>query len=184
MAAAAAVATVATGFISAKGQRDEGKYQKAIMDQNARIAEMQADDAIERGRSDEFAMRLNVRQVIGAQRASIGAQGIDVNDIEGSAGHVQLSTRAQGELDALTIRNNAAREAWGYKVQAQDYTQQGKMVEFASKNRARDTILTSFISAGSGYSRAGGSLPSLGRTGARVPSGRLTGDFPSGPRYS
>ena len=169
MAASVAVATVATGFIAAKGQRQEGKYQKAIMEQNARISEMQADDAIERGKFDEHAHRLSVRQLIGAQKASFGAQGIEI-DAEESTGAVLLSTTAQGELDALTIRNNAAREAWGYRVQAQNYTAQGQLMEASAKNAARDTILTSFVSGVGAFRRGGGTLPSFGR-GTRVPTG-------------
>jgi hypothetical protein len=33
---------------------------------------------------------------------------------------VQADAAFLGELDALTVRTNAAREAWGYQVQAED----------------------------------------------------------------
>lgn len=176
MAATAAIATVGVGVLSAKGQRDEGKYQKAVLEQNARISEELAADAIERGKFEEGRQRLEVRQVIGSQRASMAAQGIEINDPDDSAGAVQLSTRAQGELDALLIRNNAAREAWGYKVQATDQMAQAKLTDIASKNRARDTILGSIVKGADIYSSAGGKLPGTGNKGATVPSpsGRMT----------
>lgn len=173
MAMAAAFGTFAIGAMSAKGQRAEGKYQEAIMRQNARVAEMQAEDAIDRGEVEESILRLQIRALIGSQRASMGAQGIEINDADESAGLVQLSTRAQGEYDALLIRNNAAREAWGYKVQAVDYIAQGRLADLASKNRARDTILGSMV-------KAGGALMDGGfGGGTRVPTssvgGRTTG---------
>lgn len=152
---AAIVATVGVGMISAKGQREEGLYQKAIYEQNERIANEQAKDAIARGRYDEAQHRLQIRSLIGEQRATMAAQGIEINDPDQSAGAVQLSTRAQGEYDAILIRNNAAREAWGYKVQGYNASLQGHLADVASRNRARDTILGSLVKAGGTYASSG-----------------------------
>jgi hypothetical protein len=56
--------------------------------------------------------------MVGAQRAGIAAGNIDVG--YGSAVDVQADAAFLGELDALTIKTNAAREAWGYTVEAGD----------------------------------------------------------------
>jgi hypothetical protein len=63
--------------------------------------------------------------MIGAQRAGIAAGNIDVG--YGSAVDVQADAAHLGELDALTIRNNAQREAWGFKVEAIDTRQRAKI---------------------------------------------------------
>lgn len=87
-----------------------------ISDFNARMSEAKAKDALYRARETEKQFGMGIRAEIGAQRASYGAQGIDVN--LGSALDVQTDTAYQGALDALTIRVNGAREAWGFQVEA------------------------------------------------------------------
>ena len=84
---------------------------------NAGIYDASAVDAVTRGQETENRFRTQLKGLIGSQRVSYAAQGVDV--AEGSPLEVQMDTAHQGELDALTIRTNAAREAWGYSVQAQ-----------------------------------------------------------------
>lgn len=98
--------------------RRAAESQAELHDYNAAIAELQAADAIERGEEAASQFRQRVRQAIGSQRAGIAAQGVDVT--YGSAVDAQADAEFLGELDALTIRTNAAREAWGFKVQSED----------------------------------------------------------------
>lgn len=99
-------------------RRQASESQAKIQDFNAHIADLQADDAIDRGAEAESAYRTQIKQTIGQQRTAFAASNIDVSF--GSAVDVQADAAYLGELDALTIRTNAAREAWGYKVQAVD----------------------------------------------------------------
>jgi len=85
---------------------------------NAQIAEVQAQDAILRGQDQEAQVRLGTKGLIGAQRAGFAGQGLDIS--VGSPVNVTADTAYLGELDALTVRANAAREAWGYQVEAAD----------------------------------------------------------------
>jgi hypothetical protein len=52
------------------------------------------------------------------------------------------ATAVLSTLDAATIKNNAAREAWGYKVQAQDYQNRGDILLTNADNEATSTLLT------------------------------------------
>lgn len=101
-----------------KAERAASESEANLADFNANVATMQAKDAIERGGEAESAFRAKVRGLIGTQRAGYGASGVDVG--YGSAVDVQADTAKLGELDALTIRTNAQREAWGFQVQAAD----------------------------------------------------------------
>ncbi len=112
----------------------QGKYEAMIDRQNAGLADQQAADAIQRGQIEEGRQRLGTKQEIGATRASIAGQGVDVGS--GSALDVQGSEAGLGEMDALTIRNNAAREAWGYNTQAAQDRQAALMSEFSGKQAA------------------------------------------------
>lgn len=111
--------------VSARGQlragraaREAGEADAARLEYNARVAEAQGDDALLRGTEEEQRFRSTVRGLIGSQRAGFAAQGVNVGS--GSAVDVQADAAYLGELDALTIRSNAQREAWGFRVQAED----------------------------------------------------------------
>lgn len=112
----------------------QGEYTARIDEQNAGIADMQAKDATDRGTIEEQRQRLGTRQNIGSTRAAQAAQGVDISS--GSAADVQASEAGLGELDALTIRNNAARESWGYNVDAANLRQQAKLARYTGNNAA------------------------------------------------
>lgn len=132
LVALAVIEAVSIG-VSAYGQHKAGQAAKKAgqsqqvvanlqgdqLDFNARVADLQEQDALARGVQDEQKFRSTVAAVIGTQRAGFGGQGVDVSS--GSAAEVQADAAHLGELDARTIRANAKREAWGYSVQAADY---------------------------------------------------------------
>lgn len=101
-----------------QAQRRVAESQAELLDYNASVADLQAQDALDRGVLDEGRYRSQIRGLIGTQRADYAAQGVSV--AEGSPADVQADTAFLGELDALTVRQNAMREAWGYQVQAYD----------------------------------------------------------------
>jgi len=99
-------------------QQQAANSQADIADFNAGVADLQAKDAVEKGAVDEANFRSQVKGAIGAQRGGLAANNVDVG--YGSAVDVQADAAHLGELDALTIRSNAARQAWGFQVQATD----------------------------------------------------------------
>jgi hypothetical protein len=99
-------------------QREASESQAQLQDFNAKIADLQAQDAIERGADTESRYRTQVRGAIGTQRAGIAGNNIRVGF--GSAVDVQGDAAYLGELDALQIRTNSQREAWGFRMQATD----------------------------------------------------------------
>lgn len=113
----------------------QGNYEGDMLDLNAGLAEQSAADATARGRQAETRQRRGMRQLAGAQRAALGASGVVLDS--GSALDVVQNDQALGEFDALTIRNNAAREAWGYTVQADDYRRQAGMTRAAGRDTAK-----------------------------------------------
>jgi hypothetical protein len=132
--------TAANTIQSAVGQRRQGEYQAGVADLNAGLADQQAKDAIGRGAESEALSRQGTRQLIGAQRAALGASGVDLES--GSALDLQKDAAGLGELDALHIRNNAAREARGYKIDALNYRSRAETARTTSRNGATSTLLT------------------------------------------
>lgn len=134
-----ALAIAAAGY-SAKAQYEQGKYQSKVSKNNAIIKNQLAADAISRGRVAEDNKRMQVAQAKSMQRAKFGASGVDVN--MGSASDIQADTAMIGELDALTIRNNAEREAYGFRVGASNAEAQSIMDKKKGKSDAIGTILS------------------------------------------
>lgn len=135
-----ATGSLATAYTSAEASRAQGEYQKRMYELNQGMAEFQAKDIIRRGDKESAQMAKKVKQTVGAQRAALAAQGVDVDS--GSAIEVQEDTQLIGAKDALTIKNNAWREAWGFKVQAIQMGAQGEFAKMAAGNQARNTMLT------------------------------------------
>ena len=107
----------ALGAISqARGQKQaaaakaqEYEYQAKIDDNNRKVALWKAQDAQDRGAKEEASLRTKVAALKGRQKSALAASGVEIGD--GSALDILGDTAALGELDALTIRSNAEREA-------------------------------------------------------------------------
>ena len=107
---------LAGSMMQAQGQKDNGVFQSGMLKQNAAFKNQTADETISAGNTSADWQRVRTGQAVGTQRSVQAANGIDVNS--GSSAQLQDDTAMLGELDALTIQNNAAREAYGYRVQA------------------------------------------------------------------
>ena len=123
MCTIAAVIGLVGSAVSAVGQMQQAKAQAAaanynakVSDINAQISQRRAQDALERGADEEQRQRLKTQQILGQQRAAMAANGVDIG--WGSPLDTMVDTATMGELDALTIRQNAARENYDYRVQA------------------------------------------------------------------
>ena len=129
----ASIASTALGTVTsaigqsrqAAAQRQQAAYQARVAENNAITANRLADDSLQRGQIEEQRSRQQTRALQGRQVAALTASGVDV--ASGSALDIVSDTAAVGEIDALTIRDNAAREAWQRRVQAQDFTNQGAL---------------------------------------------------------
>lgn len=169
MGATAAIgATVGGSVFSAYSKVKAGQEQQKMFDQNAQFADWQATDALDRGAVNEKRQRQTTEQVIGGQRTSLAAQNVDVN--KGSSLDVQADAAYLGELDALTIRNNAAKESYGFSVQANDLRQRGKYAKQEGQMDAINTVL------GGGSSlllaKYGGGPYTISPTGFTVPTSK------------
>ena len=94
-------------------------YQAQVAENNRRLAEMQAEDALERGRIKEQEHRRKVLRFKGRQIASLAARGVDLRS--GSPLDILAGTDVMGEYDAQMILANAEREAWARRIEANNY---------------------------------------------------------------
>lgn len=147
------ITNVFSSLSQSSAQKAEGSYQKSIYDTNSKIAEIQAADALKRGETEATNLKTQTKKLIGAQRARLAAQGQDLES--GDALDIQEETAGLGSIDALQIKNNAWREAWGYQVQAEDYRSRGVYAEMTGKNKSRSTLLTGGLQVAKGIAQAG-----------------------------
>lgn len=123
--AGGALLGAAGGYSAAKGQRSAMNSQAWALDRNAQISDWQASQAVVNGQTNEEGVRLQEGQVFGRQRAALAANGVDLG--YGSANDVLASTKVLGENAALQVHDNALREAWGYRTQAQGFRDQAAL---------------------------------------------------------
>lgn len=117
----------------------QGKWAKQLAEYNAKVARMQGQIALERGVEAEKRQRMVGSQVMGTQRAAYAGQNVLLDD--GTAMEAAGQSAYFGEIDALTVRNNAALEAWGYKQSALNSSIQGQMAYAQGISNAIGTIL-------------------------------------------
>lgn len=106
--------TVAGTGMKVAGSLSEGRSRAAAHAYQAKVAEFNAQMAEREGVIESHTMGLKTRAKLGGIKAKQAAAGVDVNT--GTAVEVQAAQRQLGALDALTIRSNAARRAYGYRL--------------------------------------------------------------------
>lgn len=106
----AMAATAVSGIYAGNAAKAQGEYQNQVAKQNATLENQRAEQAQLRGSIEEENHRAKVRQMIGAQRAGLAANGLDLSS--GTALDLVSDTAAFGEEDALMLRFNAMQEAW------------------------------------------------------------------------
>lgn len=139
---------LATGLQAAAGgftQFTRGKIEKRLSKAQRRALRKEAQRAKKRGKQAEARIRQRGKRVTGAARASAAAQGIRVG--AGSARDIQFQTEDITELDALTARNNAARQALGFEKEAIRAGTRGDIAFQKGKGEAAQTLLTGGIQA-------------------------------------
>lgn len=147
MGAAGAIAAVklAGAGVGAYGQIQQGRAEQKAANMQADLLEMQARDAIERGGWEAAKRTRATKRLLGGQRAAMAAQGLDLS--VGSPADLQTETETIGALDALMIKTNAAREAWGFKSQAAMTRYEGRIKRRAANLGAFNTLLGGGVGA-------------------------------------
>ena len=125
---------------SAYAQADNNKH---AAEYNSDIETKKAKDAANIGANEAADIRARTRKLIASQVESGAMSGVDVN--YGSTLGLLVDTAGIGEKEALTVMNNAQRQAWGHTAQSQ-------LDQFEAKQAGRARTLNTFGSAISGAS--------------------------------
>lgn len=140
---AAGVGLVVAGAQMVSSMNAEGQEQDARIresDENRTLARIAAADATDRGNKEAGQARTQGTKLAAQQNVAYSNSGVDAT--VGTPASVMAETRATSELDARTIENNAAREAWGFKNHGLKFQQQAQLNATRSANRQTGTVLT------------------------------------------
>lgn len=139
VAAISTVATIASTVVGTIGSVMSGEAQSAAASYNAKIQQQNAKWASEAGDQQAAIESQKTRARVGEIKAAQGANNIEVDS--GSAPDVRSSASELGELSALTIRSNAAKQAYGYQAQANLDQQNAQMSEMAGMVGGLGTLI-------------------------------------------
>lgn len=128
-----------TANMQADAQRDAGKANQQIANNNARMAEQSAKDAAILGARDSQQSTWRTRALIGKQLAVMAANNIDSDT--GTPFEILGETALFGGADKSAIEMDAARKAWGFQAEATNHRNQGKLAAWQGKVDAKATIL-------------------------------------------
>lgn len=110
-------------------------YQAGVARLNQQIALQNRDYALATGETEASRYGMKARQDLGNIRAAAGASGLDIGS--GSKAMVQDSQQFVTGIDLAQIRNNAARKAYGYTVEADADSRQATMLDRASSDASK-----------------------------------------------
>jgi len=142
--------TAASTVMKMKADTDQASYNAQVARNNAVIAGYAADDAQRRGDLEANRVQRQTSQMVGSQRAGFAAKGLDISD--GTPGDIIDQTNFFGKIDSDTARYNGRLEAYGKRVQAQNFNSSAGAAEYNGKMAATGDLLSGASSvAGNWY---------------------------------
>lgn len=168
------ILAVAGTALNVVGALHSGASESANLEYQAAVSRYNADETTRAGEIEATNSGLRTRAQVGEIKASQAGSGVDVNS--GSAADIQAAASQLGALDALTIRSNAARRAFGYRTDASNLDRGAQDVRVSALLKAASSLIggastaygigkqwadtgqgsASFYGAGSGPTSTGG----------------------------
>lgn len=145
--AGSAVSQGISAYSQIQARKFQSDFEARQLELNAEVADLKARQAKFRGEQQVKQLRSDTRTLIGSQRASFGAQGIDIES--GSALQIQEETAELSALDEITLRNNAMREAFGHETQALSLRSSAGFTRAGARIANLSTISTAGLNFGS-----------------------------------
>ena len=130
--------------VQAGQDHKNAQQSEKVAEHNAQVSELQAQDTLNNASVMEQQYRRQIAKMIGTQRAVIGANNVEAS---GSALKLLEDSAQLGAEDITTIRNNASRQAWGYRNQASEASRIGGIQAGNQNAAALGSLLTGAANA-------------------------------------
>lgn len=159
-----AISSAGGGMLQRYGSFRQAQNKQRAAEFNADMLDLQASDAISRGQLDAQRVRQRGKSILGTQRSGYASQGVDVSS--GTAALLADQTGQLAEQDAIRVKLDAMRQAWGLKSQA-------TMMRWEADINLRDARRSAITGAVMGVANAAASMG--GGANAGAPSSGATG---------
>lgn len=148
----------------ADAQAQAYEAQSKVAEQNAALANRQAESNAEAGAMKAAQILQRARQVKASQAAAYSANGVDIST--GSALDVLSDTEAQGKLDQANALYDAATNTWSLQAQATNYQNQANAYKSSANNAREAGKMNAMTSLLTGASALATQYNSFKNTGA------------------
>ena len=135
---AAGIGDIVAGENQAASLRTQAKYKTWAAGENIHRAQTQTQQVQQQTDAQIAANGNRANSIVGAQRAGYANQGVNVNS--GTPLALQVQTGEISNIDALTIRNNAALKAWGIQTSAQNEAAGQKFGAISDEAEAQQSL--------------------------------------------
>ena len=165
---------------SGQAQQEQLLFRAGLANINAKIAEQNANYAVDQGEMQAGKYGLEARARAGQIKAAQASSNLDVNT--GSAKQVQESQHTVSQIDLNQIRTNANKVAWDYEAQANQFKAQSMMDTKAAGDVGKATginIAQSFISGGASVASKWLAGRQQGLWGGDSSGGNTSGSLPA-----
>lgn len=126
----ATAAAVGGQGVSTLASYQQGRYEAKVAEVNQRKESERAVDALQRGGTEAQRVARQHAAMIGAQRAAMAANGVDLSF--GTAADFLADSASAAVDDQMAVRENARREAMGYDVNSANFGAQAKAARRAA----------------------------------------------------
>lgn len=151
-----------SAYSTAKASKDAAEYNAAVAENNKTMAEYEKVAEADRGAQEELDLRRQTRQFKGAQITSMAAAGLDLT--EGSAADILAGTDYMGEVDALRVRDQTARNQWAIGEKAKGYAGESAMQKAKAKAKSINPALAAGGSILMGASKVASTYKAYGNS--------------------
>lgn len=134
------VIVAVAGVAEADAQKQAGRANAQIAENNARLSDASAKDVANLGAREQQQAAWRTRALIGKQKAGLAANMIDSG--EGSAFDLVGETALFGGAEQSALSMDAARKAWGFQSEGLNYRNAGAQAKWMGKTQSRITLLS------------------------------------------
>lgn len=131
---AATVAQAAGTVVKTVGAVQQHNYEAKVAEANIKAENLRIVDALDRGAQERQEAARKQAQMMGAQRASMAANGIDLGF--GTAGKFLADTAEIGQREQHAVSENTRREVMAYDINAANFGGQMNASRSAAKGAA------------------------------------------------
>ena len=170
MAGVSAVVAAVGSVMQGKAQKDAADYNAQVMQNEASVAQTQADQSVQQAQSEQVKHDRQAALQMGHQRSLLAASGIDMSS--GSALNQLVDNTGQFEIDRQNIGYQGQLNQWGYMNKANSLIGQSEL----EKAKGQSALTAGYMGAASSLIGGAGKVAGgLGSSSSPAASGVASG---------